>query len=166
MAIKLPDAETLLALERKARCHGTHLTAADLQGCWMLQGVWSKGSLRPANFSNWGLRGLRARLILRQLSTEQLLITNAVTCGPFQLRFAGAATLQGARPLLQFSFNSVSLLAWNQCWLERQLPPPAPVRLPFFALIHRDASGWLAARGRGGGLAVWMLRPEGEDGLH
>jgi len=32
-----------------------------------------------------------------------------------------------------------------------------PKRMPFFALIARDPSGWLAARGRGGGLALWDL---------
>ena len=159
-----PDAATLLTLEREARRQGTHLTTADLQGCWMLQGVWSKGSLRPANLSNWSLRGLQARLVLRQLNSEQLAISNAVNLGPFQLRFEGAGTLQGTRPLLQFSFDKVVLLAWGRRWIERALPQPAPARLPFFALIHRDPTGWLAARGRGGGLAFWTLQPEGEDG--
>jgi hypothetical protein len=28
--------------------------------------------------------------------------------------------------------------------------------MPFFALIARDSNGWLAARGRGGGLALWQ----------
>ena len=160
-----PDAPTLLTLEREARRQGTQLTTADLQGCWMLQGVWKKGSLRPANFSNWSLRGLQARLVLHQVTSEQLAISNAVSLGPFQLLFEGSGNLQGRRPLLQFSFNKVVLLAWNRRWIERPLPQPAPTRLPFFALIHRDATGWLAARGRGGGLAFWTLHPEGEDGL-
>ena len=110
------------------------------------------------------LRGLQARLVLRQLNSEQLAITNAVNLGPFQLRFEGAGTLQGSRPLLQFSFDKVVLLAWSRRWIERSLPQPAPSRLPFFALIHRDPTGWLAARGRGGGLAFWTLHPEEEDG--
>ena len=159
------DAATLLTLEREARRHGTHLTITDLQGCWMLQGVWSKGSLRPANFSNWSLRGLRARLVLRQLDDGQLAIGNAVSLGPFQLLFEGSGHLQGTRPLLQFSFNSVAVLAWGRRWLERPLTQPKPSRLPFFALIHRDPTGWLAARGRGGGLAFWRLHAEEEDGL-
>jgi hypothetical protein len=40
---------------------------------------------------------------------------------------------------------------------QKAIPSPAPQRLPFFALIARDPSGWLAARGRGGGLALWRL---------
>ena len=99
-----PDAATLLTLEREARHQGTHLTTADLQGCWMLQGVWSKGSLRPANLSNWSLRGLQARLVLRQLNSEQLAITNAVNLGPFQCDLRGPAPCKGHAPY----FNSAS----------------------------------------------------------
>jgi hypothetical protein len=37
--------------------------------------------------------------------------------------------------------------------------------LPFFALLGRGRSAagedWLAARGRGGGLALWVLDPGG-----
>ncbi|MGC6483865.1 MAG: hypothetical protein ACON4T_09945 [Synechococcus sp.] len=165
MVIQHPDATTLLTFERDARRHGTNLTTADLQGCWMLQGVWNKGRLRPAWLSAWSLRGCRARLVLRELTTKQLAISNAVNVGPFQLRFEGLANLQGSRPLLQFSFNRVVLLVGRQRWIDRPLPAPAPApsRLPFFALIHRDPTGWLAARGRGGGLAFWTLHAEGEE---
>ena len=44
--------------------------------------------------------------------------------------------------------------------LERTLAQPKPQRMPFFALIAfgEDAS-WLCARGRGGGLALWVKDP-------
>jgi hypothetical protein len=32
--------------------------------------------------------------------------------------------------------------------------------MPFFALIARNSNGWLAARGRGGGLALWILKAD------
>jgi hypothetical protein len=43
---------------------------------------------------------------------------------------------------------------------ERNLAQPQPQRMPFFALIGlgMDAS-WLCARGRGGGLALWVKDP-------
>jgi len=57
--------------------------------------------------------------------------------------------------LLLFSFDRLQLCLGGWRLVERSLPEPAAQRMPFFALIHRDASGWLAARGRGGGLALW-----------
>ena len=86
-----------------------------------------------------------------------LALSNAVTLGPLELRFSGVGRLVGSRPLLQFSFQELQLSLGGRVVLRRVLPEPAPQRLPFFALIARDPSGWLAARGRGGGLALWRL---------
>jgi hypothetical protein len=61
------------------------------------------------------------------------------------------------RPLLVFRFELLELQLAGRTLLRRPLPAPEPQRLPFFALIARDSSGWLAARGRGGGLALWRL---------
>ena len=152
----LPDADRLFVLEQKARQSGTGLLAADLQGCWRLEMVWPKGSRRAAAFSGWMLRGLAARLEIGS-DAEGLLLSNAVNLGTIALRFRGRGWLQGSRPLLQFSFDQVQLSIAGFTLLRRSLPQPPPKRLPFFALIHRDPSGWLAARGRGGGLALWCL---------
>ena len=152
----LPDADRLFVLEQKARQSGTGLLAADLQGCWRLEMVWPKGSRRAAAFSGWMLRGLAARLEIGS-DAEGLLLSNAVNLGTIALRFRGRGWLQGSRPLLQFSFDQVQLSIAGFTLLRRSLPQPPPKRLPFFALIHRDPSGWLAARGRGGGLGLWCL---------
>jgi hypothetical protein len=151
-----PDAQALLALEREARSTGTGLTAADLLGCWQLQLVWPKGSNRASSFSGWLLRGLSARLEIDR-DADGLLLSNAVNLGLLELRFRGRGRLLGKRPLLQFSFDQLQLSLAGRCLLQRALPAPAPQRLPFFALIQRDPAGWLAARGRGGGLALWRL---------
>jgi hypothetical protein len=159
-----PDADQLLALERRARSGGTALTAAALRGCWQLETVWPRGSRRAAPFSGWLLRGLSARLQIdcRSASdsardSDVLQLSNAVNLGALELRFCGRGHLQGKRPLLQFSFDQLQLTLAGRVLLSRALPAPVPQRLPFFALIHRDPSGWLAARGRGGGLALWRL---------
>ena len=151
-----PDAAQLLELEQKARRRGTSLSAADLEGCWRLEVVWPKGSSRAAAFSGWMLRGLAARLEIGS-DAEGLLLSNAVNLAAVELRFRGRGCLQGQRPLLQFSFDQLQLSLGGFTLLRRSLPQPPPKRLPFFALIHRDSSGWLAARGRGGGLALWRL---------
>ena len=151
-----PDAQALLALEREARSTGTGLTATHLLGSWQLQLVWSKGSNRASAFSGWLLRGLSARLEIDR-DADGLLLSNAVNLGLLELRFRGRGRLLGKRPLLQFSFDQMQLSLAGRCVLQRALPAPAPQRLPFFALIQRDPAGWLAARGRGGGLALWRL---------
>ncbi|MCP9809679.1 hypothetical protein KBY58_09570 [Cyanobium sp. HWJ4-Hawea] len=154
----LPSAGQLLALEDQARHLGTGLQAAQLQGCWQLEVVWPKGSQRASAFSGWLLRGLAARLEI-DLDGDGLLLCNAVNLGALELRFRGRGRLQGRRPLLLFSFDRLELGLGGRVLLQRELPAPAAKRMPFFALISRDTQGLLAARGRGGGLALWRLMP-------
>ena len=150
------SARELLQLEQQARRSGSGVEADALQGCWQLQLVWPKGQQRASAFSGWLLRGLSARLEIG-LDPEGLLLSNAVNLGAVELRFRGRGRLEGKRPLLLFSFEQLQLSLGGWRLVERTLPAPAPQRMPFFALIHRDPSGWLAARGRGGGLALWRL---------
>ena len=91
---------------------------------------------------------------------SKLRIANQVSLGPLQLRFEGSATLLGRRPLLQFSFSTVQVKLGSARLFERTLTQPEPKRMPFFALIGigKNAS-WLTARGRGGGLALWVKDP-------
>ena len=149
----------LLDRERRVRQHGTGLQAADLLGCWHLDQVWPKGSPRPSVFSGSLLRAVQARLEIAAAEADEgaLALCNAVSLGPLELRFRGVGRLQGSRPLLQFSFQQLQLSLGGWVLVQRALPSPPPQRLPFFALIGRDPSGWLAARGRGGGLALWRL---------
>lgn len=153
------SATELLQLEQQARRSGIGVEAAALLGVWQLQLVWPKGQQRASAFSGWLLRGLSARL---EINTdpkglpEGLLLSNAVNLGPVELRFRGRGRLEGKRPLLLFRFEQLQLSLGGWRLVERSLPAPAPQRMPFFALIHRDPSGWLAARGRGGGLALWQ----------
>ena len=155
-------AESLLALEGRARSQGTGLQAADLVGCWQLEQVWPKGRLQASQFSGVLLRGLAAQLEIRE-EAGALQLRNSVRLGAVELFFEGPGALKGRRPLLQFQFLRMGVRVAGRQWWERALPAPAPQRTPFFALIGRDASGWLAARGRGGGLAQWRL--PGQHGL-
>ena len=157
--MKRPDGAALLELETAARHRGTGLNASVLLGRWRLRSVWPKGEIQASSFSGWALRGLQAELDLQSGEEEQLLLSNAVSIGPLELRFRGEASLRGRRPLLTFVFRTVELTVSGRCLLKREIPAPMPSRQPFFALIHRDPSGWLAARGRGGGLALWELAP-------
>lgn len=159
-----PSGAELRELERRSRRGGTGLRAHDLQGSWRLDQVWPKGSDRPASFSAALLRGLGARLEIRR-EQDGLVLCNAVRLGALELRFRGPGQLLGARPLLQFHFETLELTLAGRSLLKRSLPAPAPRRMPFFALIARAPQGWLAARGRGGGLALWRLESAGMDPL-
>ncbi|MEB3169527.1 MAG: hypothetical protein ACKN89_17270 [Cyanobium sp.] len=156
----LPSGAELLCRERRARHGGTGLTAEALEGCWLLDQLWPKRAERPAPLSAALLRGLGARLEIHGTDAGDLRLSNAVRLGPLELRFHGPGRLVGARPLLQFQFETLLLSLADRPLLRRSLPPAAPGRVPFFALIARDPQGWLAARGRGGGLALWRLESE------
>lgn len=152
----LPTGAELLSLERRARRGGSGLVAADLVGDWRLDQVWPKGRERPASFSAALLRGLGARLEI-QPDGEVLALSNVVRLGALELCFRGPGRLEGARPLLEFRFETLTLNLAGRTVLRRSLPAPQQKRVPFFALIARSPQGWLAARGRGGGLALWRL---------
>lgn len=162
-----PTGPELLALEQRSRRQGSGIRAAELAGVWRLDQLWSKREASPQGGAAGLLRGLQASLAIAVSGGDgagaaTLQLRNSVQLGPLQLRFLGPGELRGRRPLLVFSFS-----CWQLAWGERvlasgQLAAPAPQRQPFFALIACNAgsSPWLAARGRGGGLALWRREPE------
>lgn len=154
----LPSGDDLLALERHARRSGSGITKASLIGTWRLRATWSR-DITPAPAASAALlRGLGACLMLSGEEADgSLRIANQVNLGSLRLRFDGEAELTGRRPLLMFSFRSVRLSLGTLTLFERGLPQPDARRMPFFALIGLDQEqGRLSARGRGGGLALWM----------
>ncbi len=165
-----PSGRTLLALEQQARRHGSQLTASALHGEWWLHRLWSReGGDQAASAAV--LRGIGACLAISACGNTDdapaLQLRNRVTLGAVALEFSGPGWLSGQRPLLRFRFERMALLwAGREIW-HRPLPAPAANTLPFFALIGCERStdqGWLAARGRGGGLALWRLRPSAVRG--
>lgn len=163
----LPDAEALLTLERHCRAQGSGLSADQLLGPWQLEQTWAKGQTEPAATSSWLLRTLAAQLVIDAgPEPGQLRLSNRVTLGVLRLQFSGQGQLQGRRPLLIFWFERLQLQLGRLTLLDRAIAKPPSAKLPFFALIgrgqaaDRQGSGarqWLAARGRGGGLALWCL---------
>ena len=148
----------LLELEKQARRTGSGLTASKLEGCWQLNSVWPKGQTEANALNGWLLRRMAACLEIRTSSDEQLQLRNAVSLAALTLQFTGPGELQGRQPLLKFRFERVELMLGKLTLIKRNLPAPEKGREPFFALISRNADGWMSARGRGGGLALWTLR--------
>jgi hypothetical protein len=165
-----PSGPSLLALEQAVRRHGSQRTARELLGEWWLQRLWSREG-RDQGASAAMLRGIGACLAISACGSSEaapaLQLRNRVTLGAMALEFSGPGWLSGRRPLLRFRFERMALLWGGREIWHTQLPAPAANKLPFFALIGCERSndqGWLAARGRGGGLALWRLRPSGVRG--
>ena len=149
------SAETILALEATAKKRGSGIVHESLNGVWRLQHTWTGTGTNPISGTDFLLRRLGARLELKGAGTEWKIVNQIMAAG-IQLRFEGEAQLKGKRPMLIFRFETVKLLLAGRILLERNLPEPPSRRMPFFALIAMaDNGGWLAARGRGGGLALW-----------
>ena len=170
---EIPSGEQALALEQLSRRQGSAITAEQLFGRWRLQLLWSKGRAQPNPATAALLRGLQASLSIAtgdvtpdapSMERGDLKVVNSVQLGALQLRFSGSGNLRGRRPLLEFWFDQLELrLGRQSLWRQAISRQPEPRRRPFFALIARSGAadnGWLLARGRGGGLALWVLDPQ------
>ena len=150
-----PTGEELLRLERRSRQQGSGIGSAELVGVWQLDQLWAKRDASPQASAAALLRGLQARLSIEADNGGGLQLRNSVQLGPLELRFLGPGVLRGRRPLLEFGFERWQLGWGTRVLTSGRLAAPEPRRRPFFALIAAGEDGWLAARGRGGGLALW-----------
>ena len=162
---ELPDASRLQELERASRQGGSGLSQDDLLGLWRVERLWAKGGFHPSPIAGAALRALQASLSMEAGEAGSLRLINAVSLGALNLTFQGGARLTGRRPLLMLAHDSLHLrLAGRDLW-SRPVPQPTKGRQPFFALIASgrlaDGRRWLAARGRGGGLALWLRVADG-----
>ena len=166
----IPDGPQLLELERRSRQLGSGIGAAELAGTWRLEALWSKRLAEPQTSAAALLRQLQASLCIaapqQPGEPPRLELRNSVQLGPLQLCFVGPGELRGRRPLLAFQFTRWHLSWGHRLLLQGALAAPAAQRQPFFALIACGQAchgggpcRWLAARGRGGGLALWCQGP-------
>jgi hypothetical protein len=160
----LPDGPTLRSLELQSRHCGSGVGSAELIGTWRVWQVWDKKGQQPSRASA-ALRALAGRLVIQQESEAELSLINSISIGALKLCFSGPGQLRQIRPLLMFQFIKMQLMVAGQAVLTLSLPLPAKGKQPFFALIAtgQSATGlaWLAARGRGGGLALWVREGKG-----
>jgi hypothetical protein len=157
----LPTGEELLQLERSSRRLGSCIDASSLCGSWWLDQLWGRRQARSLQQPAALMRALAACLEI-SIESERLMLRNSISLGAISICFFGHGQLEGKRPLLKFSFDSLQLRWGKRLLFERSLPQPTAQKMPFFALIaleRQPEESWLAARGRGGGLALWRLKP-------
>ncbi len=160
-SIKLPDKEKLLKLEKLAISEGSGIEFDSLIGDWKFISVWTKGNGNKDSIFSSLLRVFSANLELKkEISTEDTLkfsIINSIQFALFSIKFSGSGYLKGKQPLLPFFFNLIELKADSNVLFRRSLDEPEEKQKPFFALIAIEKNGaWLSARGKGGGLSLWL----------
>ena len=159
--MELPSLEKLKKLEKHARAEGSGIEFNSLLGLWKFNSVWKQGSDKVDSISSTLLQVLSASLELKKdiqnPEEEKFIIGNAIKFGLLTLRFTGYANLERKQPLLPFYFDCIQIKVASLSILKRSLPAPDQKNRPFFALIAIDPNGkWLSARGKGGGLALWV----------
>ena len=157
----LPRLEELLKFELASKKAGSGIQFDALIGLWKFVYVWKQGTDKEDLLSSSLLRLFSASLELKKnQASEQLSrfeISNSIQFGPLLLSFIGSGELKGLQPLLPFFFERIELKFGRSVLISRSLVVPDEINRPFFALIAMEEDGrWLAARGRGGGLAIWL----------
>ena len=156
----LPDIKEIRKLEKSSQKEGSGIVYEDLLGMWKFQFVWKKGSDDMDNISSSILQILSAKLQLIEKTPGDKInfeIKNSISFGLLNIIFVGTASLKGQRPLLTFYFENLKVGIGNFSLISKSLKQIELKKMPFFSLIgiSREDS-WMCARGKGGGLAIWI----------
>ena len=156
----LPEYKEIKNLESISKKDGSGICFEDLIGIWKFNYVWKKGAEEIDNISSSILQVLSAQLELKNNSSQNNIdfkIKNSISFGILSIVFCGQASLKGSRPLLLFFFENLVINIGNFTLLKKNLKKPEKNQMPFFSLISiNKKNNWMCARGRGGGLAIWI----------
>ena len=155
-----PSIKELKLLEKNSQKNGSGIVYEELLGIWKFQYVWGKESDEIKNIPSSILQVLSARLELKRKNKEDqrnFEIKNSINLGLLTIIFIGSAELKGLRPLLTFYFQELKISISNVQVFNKELKKPEDKKMPFFSLVGISTKdNWLCARGRGGGLAIWV----------
>jgi len=153
----LPCSKRLAELEKLAKRDGSGIEHDSLIGLWKFFSVWKQNNDSEDLISSSLLRLFVASLEIKKDQSNKFFITNSIQFGTLLIRFSGYGKLKGKQPLLPFYFDSIELKVGANALFTRSLEIPEENNMPFFGLIAIEENGkWLSARGRGGGLALWV----------
>jgi hypothetical protein len=101
-------------------------------------------------------------------------VTNKLLVGSIYIRFTGPCRYPGKKNLLIFDFTQIQLKIFGIPVYQgtirsgkkgiKEFAKISVADLPFFAFFWAGETG-IAARGRGGGLALWVRDPAGETNI-
>ena len=156
----LPDIKEIKILEKNSQKNGSGIVYEELLGIWKFKYVWGKESDEIKNIPSSILQVLSATLELKSKNKEDQInfeIKNSINFGLLNITFTGSAELKGLRPLLAFYFEELIISISNWKIFNKELKKPEDKKMPFFSLIGISTKDkWMCARGRGGGLAIWI----------
>ena len=156
----LPDIKEIKILEKNSQKNGSGIVYEELLGIWKFKYVWGNKLDEIKNVSSSILQVLSARLELKRKNKEDQInyeIKNSINFGLLNITFLGSAKLKGLRPLLTFYFEELKISISNFPIFNKELKKPENKKMPFFSLVGISTKdNWLCARGRGGGLAIWI----------
>ena len=156
----LPEINEIKLLEKNSQKNGSGILYEELLGIWKFKYVWGKESDEIKNIPSSILQVLSARLELKSKNKEDQInyeIKNSINFGLLNITFTGCAELKGLRPILAFYFEELKISISNFLIFNMDLKKPEGKKMPFFSLVGINTKdNWLCARGRGGGLAIWI----------
>ena len=156
----LPDINEIKLLEKNSQKNGSGIVYDQLLGIWKFKYVWEKDSNEIKNIPSSILQVLSARLELKRKNKDDEInfeIKNSVNFGLLNIIFIGSSELKGHRPLLAFYFEELKISISSLPIFNKKLKKPEDKKMPFFSLVGISTKdNWLCARGRGGGLAIWV----------
>ena len=159
--ISIPSLNDLLELEKKALVNGSGITFESLIGLWKFAFVWKKKTDSKDSLFSFLLRIFSASLELsinqNNETSERYRLINSIQFGALKMQFIGCGELTGDKPLLTFYFDRIALSLGSNILLSRAIKIADKKNRPFFILIAiGEKKEWMSARGRGGGLALWI----------
>ena len=170
--------QALLYAEKTAKQQRQNYLVESLFGNWQLC-FTTAGKVTLRQGQPIGKRGFYApRFAPAQISLQpfgpstatepKLEISNQIQCGPILFRVTGPARYLG-RNLLTFDFTNMQIKVLGKTIYQGTFPgrtAPATdfstqsiTQLPFFSFFW-VTDDFIAARGRGGGLAIWARSPD------
>ncbi len=160
-AVIIPSYKEIRELESISKKDGSGIDNEDLIGIWKFNSVWKKGSEKIDNISSSILQVLSAKLELNknysQNKSFDFKIRNSISFGLLSIIFCGQASLKGSRPLLTFFFENLIINIGNFNLINKPIKKTEEKQMPFFSLIAiSKENNWMCARGKGGGLAIWI----------
>lgn len=170
-----PDGTTLtaalLALEKASKQHRQSIQQASLLGTWRLcfsagkKARYQSGQPVGSGFYIPKLAIARIAFAPGPFNPSRLNVTNELRIGPLYIRFTGPARYPGKKNLLAFDFTHLEVRCFSLRLYQgkvraqklggQSFEATAIGKLPFFAFFTATEN-YIAARGRGGGLAIWV----------
>jgi len=177
-----PDGKTLTAalleLERATKRTKQAMPVESLLGTWRLcfsagkKAKFQSGEPVGSGFYVPKLAIAHITFTRTDESEGSLVIANELNMGPLSIRFTGPARYPGKKNLLVFDFTQLQVRCFgltvyrgevgSQKRGDQSFADTAIAKLPFFAFFAAT-DDYIAARGRGGGLAIWINEKLGEE---